>query len=132
MQVKQDVVDAPDAKELVVSGGEIKFENVDFWYDAARPILRNLSFTIPAGENWAVVGASGCGKSTLVRLILRFYDVQGGRILIDGQVSIVWQGKRRVRRTRGRRRRRGELGVCISGSALLLSVPPCWFCCVCM
>lgn len=66
-------------------GGEIKFENVTFGYHSDRPILRNLSLTIPAGQKVAIVGPSGCGKSTVLRLLFRFYDVQGGRILIDDQ-----------------------------------------------
>ena len=66
-------------------GGEIKFEKVTFGYHPERPILRNLSFTIPAGQKVAIVGPSGCGKSTILRLLFRFYDVQEGRILIDDQ-----------------------------------------------
>lgn len=66
-------------------GGEIKFENVTFGYHPERPILRNLSLTIPAGQKVAIVGPSGCGKSTILRLLFRFYDVQKGRILIDDQ-----------------------------------------------
>ena len=70
---------------LLPRGGEIKFENVSFGYHTERPILRNLSLTIPAGQKVAIVGPSGCGKSTILRLLFRFYDVQGGRILIDDQ-----------------------------------------------
>jgi ABC transporter ATM len=66
-------------------GGEIRFENVTFGYHPERPILRNLSLTIPAGQKIAIVGPSGCGKSTILRLLFRFYDVQEGRILIDDQ-----------------------------------------------
>ena len=66
-------------------GGEIKFENVTFGYHPNRPILKNLSVTIPAGKKIAIVGPSGCGKSTILRLLFRFYDVQEGRILIDDQ-----------------------------------------------
>ena len=66
-------------------GGEIKFENVTFGYHADRPILDNVSFTIPAGQKVAIVGPSGCGKSTILRLLFRYYDVQAGRILIDDQ-----------------------------------------------
>lgn len=80
--IKED----PNAKPLeLTNGGEIVFENVTFGYHADRPILKNLSFTIPAGKKIAVVGPSGCGKSTILRLLFRFYDVQEGRILIDGQ-----------------------------------------------
>ncbi|KIW50631.1 iron-sulfur clusters transporter atm1, mitochondrial [Exophiala xenobiotica] len=66
-------------------GGEIKFENVTFGYHADRPILRNLSMTIPAGKKVAIVGPSGCGKSTILRLLFRFYDADSGTITIDGQ-----------------------------------------------
>lgn len=80
------IKDAPDAKPLeLTKGGEIKFENVSFGYHPDRLILRNLSFTIPAGKKIAVVGPSGCGKSTILKLLFRFYDPQQGRILIDGQ-----------------------------------------------
>ena len=74
----------PKALHLT-KGGEIKFENVTFGYHQDRPILRNLSLTIPAGQKIAIVGPSGCGKSTLLRLLFRFYDAQEGRILIDDQ-----------------------------------------------
>lgn len=65
--------------------GEIRFENVLFGYHPDRPILNNASFTIPAGQKVAIVGPSGSGKSTILRLIFRFYDINQGRILIDGQ-----------------------------------------------
>lgn len=80
-----EVADAPDAKDIVVGRGEIRFENVSFAYDPERQILEGLSFNVPAGKTVAVVGPSGAGKSTLGRLLFRFYDVQSGRILIDGQ-----------------------------------------------
>jgi ATP-binding cassette subfamily B protein len=63
----------------------VRFEHVSFAYDPARPILHDVSFEIPAGKTVAVVGPSGAGKSTLARLLYRFYDVTGGRILVDGQ-----------------------------------------------
>jgi ABC-type transport system involved in Fe-S cluster assembly fused permease/ATPase subunit len=81
----REVEDKPGAKPLAVNGASIRFENVDFSYDHKRPILRNVSFEIPAGRKVAVVGASGSGKSTLARLLFRFYDVDRGRITIDGQ-----------------------------------------------
>ncbi|KAI8673372.1 hypothetical protein NCS55_00656900 [Fusarium keratoplasticum] len=85
-KVNANIKEKPDAKPLVLSkGGEIKFENVNFAYHPDRPILRNLSLTIPAGKKVAIVGPSGCGKSTLLRLLFRSYDVQDGRILIDDQ-----------------------------------------------
>lgn len=80
-----EVRDKPDASELKISGGAVKFDHVDFAYDPERQILHDVSFEIPAGRNVAVVGASGSGKSTLVRLLFRFYDVTGGSIRIDGQ-----------------------------------------------
>jgi ABC-type transport system involved in Fe-S cluster assembly fused permease/ATPase subunit len=80
-----DVVDPPDAPALRVGNGEVRFEEVAFAYDAARPILRKVDLVIPPGRKLAVVGPSGAGKSTLVRLLFRFYDVRAGRILIDGQ-----------------------------------------------
>ncbi|EEA23981.1 ABC iron exporter Atm1, putative [Talaromyces marneffei ATCC 18224] len=85
-KVNVTVKERLDAKVLDLSrGGEIRFENVTFGYHPDRPILKNASFTIPAGAKFAVVGPSGCGKSTILRLLFRFYDVQEGRILIDGQ-----------------------------------------------
>ena len=85
LEENTEVQDKPDASTLQVNGGVIRFEQVNFSYDAKRPILFDLSFEIPAGRKLAVVGASGAGKSTLSRLLFRFYDVSGGRILIDGQ-----------------------------------------------
>jgi ABC-type transport system involved in Fe-S cluster assembly fused permease/ATPase subunit len=80
-----EITDAPGARPLSVPAAEVRFESVDFAYDPRRPILHDLSFVIPAGHKVAVVGASGAGKSTLSRLLFRFFDVTGGRILIDGQ-----------------------------------------------
>lgn len=77
--------DSPDAKPYEFKGGEIEFQNVTFGYHPDRTILKNISFTIPAGQKTAIVGPSGCGKSTVLRLLYRFFDVQSGRILIDGQ-----------------------------------------------
>ena len=80
-----EVLDAPDARPLQVAGGELVFENVTFAYDAARPILKGISFRVAPGQKFALVGASGSGKSTIGRLLFRFYDVTGGAIRIDGQ-----------------------------------------------
>lgn len=82
---RDEIPDAPNAPPLKLSGGEVRFEAVEFAYDARRPILKGLSFTVPAGQTVAIVGASGAGKSTLTRLLFRFYDPSGGRVLIDGQ-----------------------------------------------
>jgi ATP-binding cassette subfamily B protein len=80
-----EIQDKPGAAALVVREGTVRFAHVDFNYEPGHPILRDVDFTIPAGGTVAVVGASGAGKSTLARLLLRLYDVTGGRILIDGQ-----------------------------------------------
>ncbi|RWX78641.1 ABC transporter ATP-binding protein [Neorhizobium lilium] len=79
------LVDTPDAKELVVRSPEVRFENVSFAYGSGRPVIENFSLTIRPGEKIGIIGRSGAGKSTLVNLLLRFYDIQQGRILIDGQ-----------------------------------------------
>ena len=80
-----EVKDTPNAKPLVVSNGVVRFNDVRFSYDAARPILKGLSFEVPAGKTVAIVGPSGAGKSTISRLLFRLYDVSGGAITIDGQ-----------------------------------------------
>ncbi len=85
MRVEREIADRPDAKPLVVRGGEVRFEHVDFAYDPRRQVLFDVDFTIPPGTTTAVVGATGSGKSTLARLLFRFYDVDRGRITIDGQ-----------------------------------------------
>ena len=81
----REVDDAPGARHLFLGGAAIRFEHVDFSYDPKRQILFDVNFDVPAGHKIAVVGTSGAGKSTLARLLFRFYDVSGGRILIDGQ-----------------------------------------------
>ena len=81
----QEIVDAPGAPDLAVAKGEVRFDTVVFGYDPDRTILHGVSFTIPAGRTLAIVGPTGAGKSTIARLLFRFYDVNGGRILIDGQ-----------------------------------------------
>jgi ATP-binding cassette, subfamily B, heavy metal transporter len=82
---KPEITDSPDARPLVVRAGAIRFENVSFAYEPARSILADLSFDVGAGRTVAIVGPSGAGKSTISRLLFRFYDVTGGRILIDNQ-----------------------------------------------
>jgi len=85
LESEPEIRDAPDATPLEISGGEVRFEGVDFGYQPERLILHDLDLDVPAGGNIAVVGHSGAGKSTLARLIYRFYDVNAGRITIDGQ-----------------------------------------------
>ncbi len=82
---KPEIEDKPNAQPLRVRDGLVTFENVTFSYDPERQILKGLTFTVPAGRTVALVGPSGAGKSTISRLLFRFYDVTGGRILIDGQ-----------------------------------------------
>ncbi|ANJ00477.1 metal ABC transporter permease [Polynucleobacter wuianus] len=89
LNTDKEIADSPHARPLHIEnqghGPDVCFENVSFHYDAKREILRDISFNIPAGTITAVVGQSGAGKSTLARLLFRFYDVQFGKILIDGQ-----------------------------------------------
>ena len=80
-----EITDKPGARPLDVFEGEVVFDNVRFAYDIERPILKGISFRVPSGKMVALVGPSGAGKSTVSRLLFRFYDVTGGRILIDGQ-----------------------------------------------
>jgi ATP-binding cassette subfamily B protein len=85
LDVPAEVLDRPDAAPLAVGKGAIRFEDVHFSYDPNRRILKGVSFEVPAGGTVAIVGPSGAGKSTISRLLFRFYDVQSGRITIDGQ-----------------------------------------------
>jgi len=85
LEAHREIADAPDAQPLRIGGAEVRFERVNFGYDLRRQVLFDVDFTIPAGTTCAVVGATGSGKSTLARLLFRFYEVQDGRILVDGQ-----------------------------------------------
>lgn len=85
LDLDAEIVDKPDAVPLAIDKGAISFENVIFHYDSDRPILKGVSFDVPAGKSVAIVGPSGAGKSTISRLLFRFYDITGGRILVDGQ-----------------------------------------------
>ncbi len=86
LEKEREIADEPGAQPIKIDASPaVRFENVSFAYEAARPILTNVSFEIPPGKTVAVVGSSGAGKSTLARLLFRFYDVQDGRITIAGQ-----------------------------------------------
>ena len=80
-----EIIDRPGAKALAVKKGAIKFDHVSFAYDPERPILKDVSFEVPAGKMVAIVGPSGAGKSTISRILFRFYEITGGKVTIDGQ-----------------------------------------------
>lgn len=81
----QEVIDAPGAGPLILDEGKVEFANVTFGYTPEKIILKNISFIVQPGKTLAIVGPSGAGKSTIMRLLFRFYDVEDGAILIDGQ-----------------------------------------------
>lgn len=84
-QTKPTVTDAPAARPLKLDHGLVKFDRVSFAYDKRKPTLSEVSFTVPPGKTVALVGETGGGKSTILKLIGRFYDINGGSISIDGQ-----------------------------------------------
>jgi len=85
LDVPEEIRDRPDAHALEIRGASISFNKVEFAYDPERPILKGISFDVPEGKKVAIVGPSGAGKSTISRLLFRFYDVQSGEVMIDGQ-----------------------------------------------
>ncbi|MCR6629721.1 MAG: ABC transporter ATP-binding protein/permease [Magnetospirillum sp.] len=85
LEVNAEITDTPGAQPLAISGGEVRFEQVNFAYNPDRAILKGVDFTVPAGHRVAIVGPSGAGKSTISRLLFRFYDATSGTIRIDGQ-----------------------------------------------
>jgi ATP-binding cassette subfamily B protein len=84
IELPPSVQERPDATELATVHGEIRFEDVTFGYDPARPVLSHVNLDIALGESVAFVGPTGAGKSTMAKLVNRFYDPQGGRVLVDG------------------------------------------------
>ncbi len=96
LDTNEEIADAPGARPLAVSGGGIRFDHVDFAYEARRQILHDVSFAVPPGRRVAVVGHSGAGKSTISRILYRFYDIAAGAVTIDGQdISKVTQASLR-------------------------------------
>jgi len=85
LEVPAEIQDKPGAEPLKAVDGTLRFQDVQFHYDAERPILKGIDFEVPAGKSVAIVGPSGAGKSTISRLLFRFYDVTSGAVLIDGQ-----------------------------------------------
>ena len=96
--VPRQMTDVPDAGSLAIQQGEVRFENIRFGYGTTRGLLKNINLTIEPGERVGLVGSSGAGKSTLVNLLLRFYDLEGGHIRVDGQdISQVTQESLRAK-----------------------------------
>ncbi len=85
LDLAPEIADRPGARDLVVTGGTLRFEHVDFAYDEGKPVLRDINFEVGPGKTLGIVGPPGAGKSTIANLVPRFYDVTGGRVTIDGQ-----------------------------------------------
>src|SRR5207244_1778260 len=85
LQLPHEIQYVSNAKELVITAGEVQFQNVSFRFDQKRPVLSKINLVINGGEKIAVIGPSGAGKSTFVRLLLRLYNIADGKIIIDGQ-----------------------------------------------
>lgn len=85
LDVEAEIKDTPSAPPIKIPNGKVEFNNVYFHYTPEKPILKNVSFTLEPGQTLALVGPSGAGKSTIIRLLFRFYDIQDGSILLDGQ-----------------------------------------------
>ena len=85
MDSEAEICDPPNAPLIQLAHGKVEFRNVYFHYTPEKPILKDVSFVVPPGETLALVGPSGAGKSTIIRLLFRFYDIQDGAVLLDGQ-----------------------------------------------
>ncbi len=124
------MVDRPDAKPLQVTRGEVVFERVRFGYGKPAPVIDDFDLRVRPGEKIGLIGRSGAGKSTLVNLLLRFYDLEGGRILIDGQdIAHVTQDSLRATSAWSRRTPRCCTARCATTSCTAAPAPARRRCC---